>query len=116
MEKITKIFDGLKGVPQATWMVLISLALIFVNAILTAFNINPIDLSSAEVYQGISYAIALGGIGYAIWRNFNFTDKAQAAQQLLVLLKEGLVTIDEVIKFINEIQSRKGTEKESDGE
>ena len=109
MNKFTSLIENLKGVPTGTWVVLATIVLLIVNAVLTAFNINPIVLSESDLFKIFSYAGAIASIGYGIWKNFNITDKAQAAGQILTLLKDGFVTLSAVLQFIEEIKKNNNT-------
>lgn len=64
-------------------------ALILINGFLTARGINPITISDAEIYAGVSYAAAFAAFLFAMWKNHNFTEAAQIAQHTLNQIKAG---------------------------
>jgi|GEM_PF-3174348 len=109
MNKFTSLIENLKGVPLAMWATLATILLFVVNAILTAFSVNPIILSDDQVFKFVSYAAALCSLAYLGWKNFDFTDKARAAGQILTLLKEGYVTVSAILQFIEEIKNNNNT-------
>ena len=64
-------------------------ALVLVNGFLTARGCNPIQVSDAEIYAGVSYAAAIAAFLWAMWKNHNFTEAAKQAQDVLGMLKSG---------------------------
>ncbi|HEY5555855.1 phage holin [Acetobacterium sp.] len=105
MNKFTSLIENLRGVPLAMWATLATILLFVVNAVLTAFSINPIILSDDQVFKFVSYAAALCSIAYLGWKNFDFTDKARAAGQILTLLQQGYVTVTTILKYAEEIKN-----------
>lgn len=108
-EKITKIADALSGVSVSTWVVLATILLAVTNAILTATGHNPIELSNDQLFQYVSWALVFASIGYGIWKNMSITKSAQTSDEVLKLLKQGLVTVAEVQQYIQQVKEKQNT-------
>ena len=108
-EKITKIADALSGVSVSTWVVLATIFLAVVNAILTATGHNPFEVSDDQLFQFVSWVLVFASIGYGIWKNMSITKSAQTADEVLKLLKQGLVTVAEVQQYIQQVKEKQNT-------
>jgi hypothetical protein len=108
-EKITKIADALSGVSVSTWVVLATILLTVTNAILTATGHNPIEVSNDQLFQYVSWALVFASIGYGIWKNMSITKSAQTADEVLKLLKQGLVTVAEVQQYVQQVKEKQNT-------
>lgn len=64
-------------------------ALILINGFLTARGVNPVTISDAEIYAGVSYAAAIAAFLFAMWKNHNFSEAARLAQHVLDQIKGG---------------------------
>ncbi|OXS26406.1 MAG: hypothetical protein BI182_08410 [Acetobacterium sp. MES1] len=115
-EKITKIADALSGVSVSTWVVLATILLAVVNAILTVTGHNPIEVSDDQLFQYVSWALVFASIGYGIWKNISITKSAQTADEVLKLLKQGLVTVAEVQQYIQQVKEKKNTSADQNTE
>jgi len=103
-EKFVKLVEALAGISTATWVVLATIVLTIMNAVLTMLGHNPIVIADAEMFKYVSWALMFAGIGFGIWKNISITKGAQTADQVLKLIKQGLVTVDEVQKYIQEVK------------
>ena len=112
-EKIVKIVEGLQTVPLKSWVLLISLILILVNIVLSAFGVNPIIVSEDNLYMIISGALAILAPLYAMWKNWNGTKEAQTSQEVLDLMKQGLATADQVQEYIENVKKIADSSKEA---
>lgn len=112
-EKIVKIVEGLQTVPLKSWVLLISLILILVNIVLSAFGVNPIIVSEDNLYMIISGALAILAPLYAMWKNWNGTKEAQTSQEVLDLMKQGLTTVEQVQKYIDEVKKLADSQEET---
>lgn len=108
-EKTIKIADALSGVSVSTWVVLATILLAVTNAILTATGHNPIEVSDDQLFQFVSWALVFASIGYGIWKNMSITKSAQTADEVLKLLKQGLVTVAEVQQYIQQVKEKQNT-------
>ncbi len=108
-EKITKIADALSGVSVSTWVVLATILLTVTNAILTATGHNPIEVSNDQLFQFVSWVLVFASIGYGIWKNMSITKSAQTADEVLKLLKQGLVTVAEVQQYVQQVKEKQNT-------
>lgn len=108
-EKITKIVDALSGVSVSTWVVLATILLAVTNAIITAAGHNPIVVSDDQIAQYVSWALVFASIGYGIWKNISITKGAQTADEVLKLIKQGLVTAAEVQQYIQQVKEKQNT-------
>ena len=108
-EKITKIADALSGVSVSTWVVLATILLTVTNAILTAIGHNPIEVSKDQLFQYVSWALVFASIGYGIWKNMSITKSAQTSDEVLKLLKQGLVTVAEVQQYVQQVKEKQNT-------
>ena len=108
-EKITKIADDLSGVSVSTWVVLATILLTVTNAILTATGHNPIEVSNDQLFQYVSWALVFASIGYGIWKNISITKSAQTSDEVLKLLKQGLVTVAEVQQYVQQVKEKQNT-------
>ncbi|MDO9491413.1 phage holin [Acetobacterium sp.] len=108
-EKITKIADALSGVSVSTWVVLATILLTVTNAILTAIGHNPIEVSNDQLFQFVSWALMFASIGYGIWKNMSITKSAQTSDEVLKLLKQGLVTVAEVQQYVQQVKEKQNT-------
>lgn len=112
-EKIVKIVEGLQTVPLKSWVLLISLILILVNIVLSAFGVNPIIVSEDSIGMIISGALAIIAPIYMMWKNWNGTKEAQTSQEVLDLMKQGLATADQVQKYIDEVKKMADSQEET---
>ena len=112
-EKIVKIVEGLQTVPLKSWVLLISLILILVNIVLSAFGVNPIIISEDSIGMIISGALAIIAPIYMMWKNWNGTKEAQTSQEVLDLMKQGLTTVEQVQKYIDEVKKLADSQKET---
>jgi len=112
-EKIVKIVDGLQIVPLKSWVLLISLILILVNIVLSAFGVNPIIVSEDSIGMIISGALAIIAPIYMMWKNWNGTKEAQTSQEVLDLMKQGLATVEQVQAYVDEIRKLADSQKET---
>lgn len=108
-EKITKIADALSGVSVSTWVVLATILLTVTNAILTAVGKNPIVVSDDQLFQIMSWVLMFASIGYGIWKNMSITKSAQTSDEVLKLLKQGLVTVAEVQQYVQQVKEKQNT-------
>ncbi|MBC3901317.1 hypothetical protein GH811_17030 [Acetobacterium malicum] len=108
-EKITKIADALSGVSVSTWVVLVTIFLTVANAILSANGHNPIEVSNEQLFQYVSWALVFASVGYGIWKNMSITKSAQTSDEVLKLLKQGLVTVAEVQQYIQQVKEKQNT-------
>lgn len=108
-EKIMNIADALSGVSVSTWVVLATIILAVPNAILTATGHNPIEVSDDQLFQFVSWALVFASIGYGIWKNMSITKSAQTADEVLKLLKQGLVTVAEVQQYVQQVKEKQNT-------
>ena len=115
-EKITKIADALSGVSVSTWVVLATILLAVTNAILTVTGHNPIEVSNDQLFQYVSWAMVFASIGYGIWKNMSITKSAQTADEVLKLLKQGLVTVAEVQQYIQQVKEKQNTSADQSAE
>lgn len=115
-DKIMKIADALSGVSVSTWVVLATILLAVTNAILTATGNNPIEVSDDQLFQYVSWALVFGSIGYGIWKNMSITKSAQTADEVLKLLKQGLVTVAEVQQYVQQVKEKQNTSADQSAE
>jgi len=108
-DKIMKIADALSGVSVSTWVVLATILLAVVNAILTVTGHNPIEVSDDQLFQYVSWALVFASIGYGIWKNMSITKTAQTADEVLKLLKQGLITVAEVQQYVQQVKEKQNT-------
>ena len=108
-DRFMKIADALSGVSVSTWVVLATILLTVTNAILTATGHNPIEVSNDQLFQYVSWALVFASIGYGIWKNMSITKSAQTADEVLKLLKQGLVTAAEVQQYIQQVKEKQNT-------
>ena len=108
-DRFMKIADALSGVSVSTWVVLATILLTVTNAILTATGHNPIEVSNDQLFQYVSWALVFASISYGIWKNISVTKSAQTADEVLKLLKQGLVTAAEVQQYIQEVKEKQNT-------
>jgi hypothetical protein len=111
-DKITKIADALSGVSVSTWVVLATILLAVTNAILIVTGHNPIEVSDDQLFQYVSWAVVFASIGYGIWKNISITKSAQTADEVLKLLKRGLVTAAEVQQYIQQVKEKQNTSED----
>ena len=62
--------------------------------VLLVFVLNQLGwaVGEDEAYQAVSAAAALACLCWGVWKNHNFTEAANEAQQVLELLKDGEVS------------------------
>jgi hypothetical protein len=108
-EKFMKIADALSGVSVSTWVVLATILLTVTNAILMATGHNPIEVSNDQLFQLVSWALVFASIGYGIWKNISITKGAQTADEVLKLIKQGLITAAEVQQYIQQVKEKQNT-------
>jgi hypothetical protein len=90
-------------------VVLVTIILSVTNAILTATGHNPIEFSNDQLDQYVSWALVFASVGFGIWKNMSVTKSAQAADEVLKLLKQGLVTAAEVQAYIQTVKEKQNT-------
>lgn len=108
-EKFMKIADDLSGVSVSTWVVLATILLTVTNAILMATGHNPIEVSNDQLFQLVSWALVFVSIGYGIWKNISITKGAQTADEVLKLIKQGLITAAEVQQYVQQVKEKQNT-------
>jgi hypothetical protein len=111
--RIVKLADALSGVSRATWVVLATILLTIINAVLTMLGHNPIVLADAEITKYVSWALMFASVGFGIWKNISFTKGAQTTDEVLKLIKQGLVTADEVQKYVQEVKEKKNSSQDA---
>jgi hypothetical protein len=53
--------------------------------------------------------MVFASIGYGIWKNISITKSAQTADEVLKLLKQGLVTVAEVQQYVQQVKEKQNT-------
>ena len=70
---------------------LIVMAVLTINAGLTAKGINPIPFDESAVTEVLTYIASAAAAIWAWWKNNNITKNAQYAQKALNVLKTGFI-------------------------
>jgi len=103
-EKITKIVEALGGIKTSTWVTLVTILIAITNMVLTSFGKNPIGVSEDVLYQYVSWVLTFGSVIFGLWKNISVTKNAQTADEVLALIKQGLITADEVKEYIKSVK------------
>lgn len=80
---------NLKGVPTATWVRIIGLAIILVNQVsVSIFNFQLVPFGDEEIYEGISTILTIVMSVLATWKDTPLTVAAQEGNKVTNELKE----------------------------
>lgn len=89
-----------KAVAPHTWVSVAMVGLLIVNHALIAMGKPVIDMGEEQVTLIVNTILDLVVIGYGLWKNNSFTERAQAADEVLYALRDGIITRDELNDFI----------------
>jgi len=85
---------------------LVVLVVTLANAFLSAIGKNPLPFSSDEAYVFISALAATGATVWATWKNNSITQEAKTGDKIMVALKNGETTLEEVNEFLETITKK----------
>jgi len=80
------------------------------NVVLSLFGCNPLPFSEAETYAILSAGAMAGATIWAAWKNNSVTKAAKLGDKIVLALKNGEVTLEEINKLIDNITHEKAKE------
>ena len=93
---------NIRQIPRHTWISLAMVILVIVNHILTSLGKPVINLGEVQITAIVNGLIDFAVIAYAAWKNQSVTTFAQIADGILYALRDGKVTKEEVLAFLEE--------------
>lgn len=114
MKKISNVLKAIdwKKVSPSVWARYIVGVVATINMIFTALGCNPIPYSEDKLYIVVSSILQLVVIFMNTYMNNSTSGEAITADQIMYLLKSGLIEIDDMVKLIDSVN--KGTYKKPD--
>lgn len=114
MKKVIEVFKSVdwKKVSPAVWARYIVGIVATINMILTAVGCNPIPYSEDKLYIVVSSIIQFVVIVMNTYMNNSTSKEATTADQIMYLLKNGLIQLDDMNRLIESVNN--GTYKKPD--
>lgn len=108
MKKIKNFINSLnlKNIKPHTYVSVIMVILVIVNQILTAMGKPIINLGEDTITYWVNTTINIIAILYPAWKNNSFTDMAQYADDILMAMRDGKITKEELEDFINKNKTK----------
>ena len=117
-EKIEKVFGVLCSIPPKTYISIIMLCYIIINTIAVYITGSPIlNFTEESVTDVVNIVISTVTIFYVFWENNSITSAAIICDDVYAILKDGKVTKEEMIDFINKHKTnnlQKNKKKDTD--
>lgn len=102
---------NLKNIKPHTWVSIVMVLLVIVNSVLTAMGKPVIEFQEDQITAIVTVIMDLVFIGFAVYKNQSITEFAQIADEVLYMLRDGKLTKDEVMIFI---EKHKNPERPTD--
>lgn len=80
---------------------IVVLVVVLINQVLTAFGLAPVQLTTDQTYQAASAVLTVAATVYVAWCNNSVTKPATDADKVLALMREGSVTIEQILSLAN---------------
>lgn len=87
MNKVKDFIFTLKGVSAGTWIRLGILVAAAVNAALRLYGVETVDLGNDGFENAATVIVLIASAAAAYWKNNSFTEAAQAADEVLEIIK-----------------------------
>lgn len=102
---------NLKNVKPHTWVSIVMVLLVIVNSVLTAMGKPIIEFQEDQINAIVTAVMDLVFIGFAVYKNQSFSEFAQIVDEVLYMLRDGRISKDEVVTFI---ENHKNQERPTD--
>lgn len=101
-EKVEKVFGVLRSIPPKTYVSIIMLCYLVINTIAVYITGSPIlNFTEESVTDVVNIVINTATIFYVFWENNSITSAAIICDDVYTILKDGKITKEEMIDFIN---------------
>ena len=97
---MSKIIETLKKIPVRTYVSVVMVLIVIINYVLTAMGKPIINLGEETITYAINTILNLIFIGFSMWKNNSITDNAIVADEILYMLRDGIITKNELEEFI----------------
>jgi SPP1 family holin len=105
-DKIIKFLDYLSAMPANDFTQIVLFLIAVINGALIIFGVNPLNVSENFVYTAISGLAVIVIPLYNKYKNWNITKEAITGQQITDLLKDGMLTIEQVEQYIKNMKQQ----------
>lgn len=99
---MAKIIETLKKIPVRTYVSTVMVLIVIINYVLTAMGKPIINLGEETITYAINTILNLIFIGFSMWKNNSVTDNAIVADEILYMLRDGIITKSELEEFISD--------------
>ena len=87
MNKIKDIIFALQGVAPGAWARLGILVAAIVSTALRLFGVDAVDFGNENLENAANILVLVASAAAAYWKNNSFTEAAQAADEVLQIIK-----------------------------
>ncbi len=87
MNKIKDIIFTLQGVAPGAWIRLGILVAAIISTAMRLFGVDAVDLGSENFENTANIVVLVASAAAAYWKNNSFTEAAQAADEVLQIIK-----------------------------
>ena len=101
-EKIEKVFGVLRSISPKNYVSIIMLCYLVINTIAVYITGSPLlNFTEEAVTDAVNIVINTVTIIYVFWENNSFSEAALICDDVYNILKDGKVTKEEMVDFIN---------------
>ena len=102
MNKLKKFLSqiNVKDIKPSTYVSAVVLIFTMVNYVLNIMGKPVININENEIAAWVTAIVGVVGIIYSWYKNQSITHPAQAAEDIMKILKDGRITISELEDFI----------------
>lgn len=101
-EKVEKVFGVLRSIPPKNYVSIIMLCYLVINTIAVYITGSPLlNFTEEAVTDAVNIVINTVTIIYVFWENNSFSEAALICDDVYNILKDGKVTKEEMVDFIN---------------
>lgn len=102
MNKLKKFLSqiNVKDIKPSTYVSAVVLIFTMVNYVLNIMGKSVININENEIAAWVTAIVGVVGIIYSWYKNQSITHPAQAADDIMKILKDGRITISELEDFI----------------
>lgn len=97
---MSKIIETLKKIPVRTYVSAVMVLIVVINYVLTAMGKPIINLGEETITYVVNTVLNLIFVGFSMWKNNSVTDNAIVADEILYMLRDGIITKEELEQFI----------------
>ena len=111
--KMDKIIEKIKKIPAKTYISMVMVLIVIINYVLTALDRPLINIGEEEITYAVNTVLNIVLICYTAWKNNSTSDKAILADDVLYLLRDGVISKEELEEFIakHKVETPEATEE-----